>query len=72
MKSKHDFMHVDGDHSLHGCLHDIESVSGSAATPGALILVDDYHFIGDVKNALRRHHSSLRISGLRRPKCGSH
>jgi len=42
-----DFIHVDGDHSVEGCRHDLELALG-ACSPGGTILVDDYNYIKGV------------------------
>jgi hypothetical protein len=34
-------VHVDGDHTFEGCLHDLELSESIAVAPGALIVVDD-------------------------------
>lgn len=45
-----DFIHVDGDHSVEGCRHDLE-LALEACSPGGTILVDDYNYIKGVTEA---------------------
>jgi hypothetical protein len=51
LPDKGDFVHVDGDHSFGGCLHDLYLAVDSGAK---WILVDDYSYIKDVKKAVDR------------------
>lgn len=44
-----DLIHIDGDHSYDGCMNDIIKAVGSNF--GKVIVVDDYHYIGDVQDA---------------------
>ena len=44
----YDFMHIDGDHSYKGCLHDLEMCHIAVEW----ILVDDYDFLQDVRRAV--------------------
>jgi len=46
-----DLVHVDGDHTTAGCLHDMALAFGVLA-PGGAVLVDDYNFLGDVRRAV--------------------
>ncbi len=46
-----DFIHVDGDHSEAGCLHDL-MLAFLAVLPGGTILVDDYTYIAGVTRAV--------------------
>jgi hypothetical protein len=46
-----DFVHVDGNHSEAGCLHDCR-LAIEALAPGGYILVDDYEYIAGVKAAV--------------------
>lgn len=47
LPGRFDLVHVDGDHSHAGCLHDLEL----AARAAPQVLVDDYDFIPDVRRA---------------------
>ena len=56
-----DFLHVDGDHSYKGCLHDIEIGTRSSK----VIVVDDYDYIEEVRNAcdnFKKNNSSYNYS----------
>lgn len=59
-----DLVHVDGDHTKTGCSHDLGLAFGVLA-PGGAVLVDDYHFLGDVRHAVdefsRTHGMALEI-----------
>lgn len=46
-----DLVHVDGDHSEAGCLHDL-MLAILAVSPGGTILVDDYTYIAGVTRAV--------------------
>lgn len=46
----YDFVHVDGDHTEAGCLHDIK-LAFEACVGGGVVLVDDYTNIDGVKRA---------------------
>lgn len=46
-----DLIHVDGDHSHAGALHDM-GLAWKALDARGVMLVDDYHFIGDVQKAV--------------------
>ena len=47
------FIHVDGDHSFsENCFHDLQLLSMSTAHTGTVLLVDDYTYVQDVKNAV--------------------
>jgi predicted O-methyltransferase YrrM len=50
---KFDYIHIDGDHSLEGKLADLE-LSRSLLKPGGLVLVDDYHHMPAVPEAIQR------------------
>jgi predicted O-methyltransferase YrrM len=50
-ESGFDFFHVDGDHTTAGALHDMRMVWGIIKSHG-IMLVDDYDYIADVKNAI--------------------
>lgn len=43
-----DLAHIDGDHSLHGCTHDLRLCYGTVN----IILVDDYDFVPEVRTAV--------------------
>lgn len=45
-----DLFHVDGDHSYHGCLHDL-FLARQALSENGIILIDDYDFLQTVKLA---------------------
>ena len=45
-----DLFHVDGDHSYHGCMHDLYLAMWSLSENG-VILIDDYDFLQTVKMA---------------------
>lgn len=45
------FIHVDGDHTAPGCMHDLR-MAFDVLLPGGAILVDDYKYIKSVKNAV--------------------
>jgi len=45
-----DLIHVDGDHSVEGCTHDLQ-LALAACEPGGTIVVDDYDYIKGVKRA---------------------
>ena len=47
---KGDFVHVDGDHSYEGCMHDIKLARKAGAK---WILVDDFDYIKSVRQAVR-------------------
>lgn len=46
-----DFIHVDGDHTEAGCLHDL-LLAIFSLTPGGTILVDDYTYVAGVTRAV--------------------
>jgi|GEM_PF-3539141 len=46
-----ELIHVDGDHTTAGCLHDLE-MALEVLLPGGAILVDDYRYIGSVRKAV--------------------
>jgi predicted O-methyltransferase YrrM len=48
-----DFVHVDGNHSAAGCLHDCR-LAIEALAPGGYILVDDYVYISGVNDAVHK------------------
>lgn len=50
---KFGYIHIDGDHSLEGKLADLE-LSRSLLKPGGLVLVDDYHHMPAVPEAIQR------------------
>jgi len=55
----YDFFHVDGDHSIHAVVHDIE-IAFESLTPAGVILIDDYEYINGVKVATDRFISANR------------
>jgi len=46
-----DLIHIDGDHTTSGALHDME-ICWPAVKPGGVMLVDDYDYIPEVKKAI--------------------
>jgi len=46
-----DFYHIDGDHTERGVMHDLD-ICFNFAPSGALLLVDDYDYIGTVKSGI--------------------
>lgn len=50
----YDFVHVDGDHSFEGCLHDLRIAIKSLCI-GGYVLIDDYDYIETVKAAVDRY-----------------
>jgi len=46
-----DFYHIDGDHTVKGVQHDLD-ICWEAANGGAVLLVDDYDYIDDVKQGV--------------------
>jgi predicted O-methyltransferase YrrM len=46
-----DFVHVDGDHSYRGALHDMRMCYPRLATGGVMV-VDDYDYLPDVRRAI--------------------
>jgi hypothetical protein len=60
---KADFIHVDGDHTSNGVLHDLEMVLKNHLTPDGVIVVDDIDRIDEVKNGVAyflRHNPNLK------------
>jgi len=51
-KGKFDLIHIDGDHTTEGALHDMEICWSSVNTNG-IMLVDDYDYIKDVNRAVK-------------------
>jgi predicted O-methyltransferase YrrM len=54
-----DFIHIDGDHSVEGCRHDLD-LALSACRPGGTILVDDYNYIAGVTAAADKFYETNR------------
>lgn len=57
-----DLVHIDGDHSVQGALHDME-LCWPIVNPGGVMLVDDYDYIADVKKAIelyKQRHPEIR------------
>lgn len=48
LRKKYDLIHVDGDHSYNGKLHDLELVKNNCK----VLIIDDYNHIRDVKSAV--------------------
>lgn len=46
----YDFIHIDGDHSYKGCMHDLE-IAKASLRQGGIILIDDYDYVKTVKKA---------------------
>lgn len=47
----YDFIHVDGDHTTAGAIHDMV-ISFAALSPGGIMLVDDYDYLKEVRKAV--------------------
>jgi predicted O-methyltransferase YrrM len=62
----YDFIHIDGDHSTAGALHDCRK-AWNILSPGGLMVIDDYTFIPEVTEAVDEF---LRIKNL--PKIIGH
>lgn len=55
-----DLIHVDGDHSLDGAYRDM-FLGWRALRKGGVMLVDDFDFIGDVREAVRKFANHLTL-----------
>lgn len=51
----YDLIHVDGDHTTAGALHDMNIALNSLAS-GGIMLVDDYDYIKEVRKAVDKFH----------------